>query len=237
MDYESIKLYHFPATRSARVRWALHETVGDDFELEVVALYDGAQFDEAYLSKNPNHSVPVLEVVLPDGERLRLLESVAMVEWLAEAFPDKGLAPPPVASPARADYLQMLHFAGTWMDMMLWQVRIHEHVLPLDQCDERTVSRYRQKMAVEVMPQLAARLERSGYICGDDFSAADIVVGHNVFWARAYGMLQEPVFGEYMARLSGRPAFTRAFDDLAHFRPEVPGREVRSEERPRPVLV
>ena len=232
MEYESIKLFHFPATRSARVRWALHETVGDDFEVELVSLYEGAQHRPEHLARNPNHSVPVLEVEMRDGERLCMLESAAIVEWLADVFPEAGLAPPLEEATARADYLQMLHFAGTWMDMMLWQVRIHEHVLPFDQCDERTVDRYRTKMALEVAPQLTRRLERWSFICSDDFTAADILVGHNVFWARAYGMLREPIFEQYLGRLSKRPAFGRAFDDIGTFQPEAPGRD-----RSRQVLV
>ena len=37
-----MKLYHFPMTRSARVKWLLHELLGDEFDVEVVPLYDGA---------------------------------------------------------------------------------------------------------------------------------------------------------------------------------------------------
>ena len=49
MKIQKLKLYHFPATRSARVRWALHETVGDDFEVQNVQLYSGEQYREDYL--------------------------------------------------------------------------------------------------------------------------------------------------------------------------------------------
>ena len=60
MTIKSLKLYHYPATRSARARWALHETVGDDFEVETVELYEGAQYSEDYILKNPNHNIPSL---------------------------------------------------------------------------------------------------------------------------------------------------------------------------------
>ena len=71
---------------------------------------------------------------------------------MADAYPAAGLAPPPGPSPERADYLQMLHFGSTWMDMMLWQIRIHEHVLTADQRDDRTIVRYRHKFATEAEP-------------------------------------------------------------------------------------
>ena len=141
---ERLKLYHYPASRSARVKWMLHEVVGDALE-------------------------------------------VAMVAFLADAYPEKGLAPLSGASPARIDYLQMLHFGSTWMDMMRWQVRIHEHVLPNSERDPRTIARYRRKFTNEVEPQLARRLDAAPYVCGDVFTAADCVVGHSVAWARATG--------------------------------------------------
>lgn len=228
MKIPKLKLYHFPATRSARVRWALHETVGDDFQVQVVQLYRGEQYSDEYLGKNPNHNVPMLEITMEGGSVHRMLESVAMVEWLVDAFPEKRLSPPVGLSRERADYLQMLHFGGTWMDMMLWQVRIHEHVLPSDQSDSRTIDRYRQKFVAEVEPQLKERLGRSSFICGDAFSGADIVVGHNVTWARGYGLCQDDIFRGYLSRISKRPAFLKAFEDARSFSPVVPGKDKTS---------
>ncbi|SHG97000.1 glutathione S-transferase family protein [Ferrimonas marina] len=227
MAIAQLKLYHFPATRSARVRWALHETVGDHFEVEEVHLYQGEQYQADYRARNPNHNVPILEVQFEDGRSHRMLESVAMVEWLIDAYPNKQLAPPVGLSPSRADYLQMLHFAGTWMDMMLWQIRIHEHVLPSEQVDERTVARYRHKFASEVEPQLLQRLKQSPFICGERFSGADIVMGHNVTWARGYGLCQSEVFRQYLSRLSKRPAFIKAFADARRFSAVVPNKDER----------
>ena len=33
MHIDRLKLYHYPASRSARVKWMLHEVVGDGFEV------------------------------------------------------------------------------------------------------------------------------------------------------------------------------------------------------------
>jgi glutathione S-transferase len=222
MNIRHLKLYHYPASRSARVKWLLHEVVGDAFEVERVALYEGVQYGPEFLAVNPNHCVPVLQVTWDTGETLRMIESAAMVEFLADAYPGKGLAPPPGSSPARADYLQMLHFASTWMDMMLWQVRIHEHVLPMTERDPRTIARYRRKFAGEVEPQLARRLEQTPHICGEEFSAADCVVGHTIFWARGYGLCRDDVFQRYLSTVSKRPAFVAAFADARQFSPVVP---------------
>jgi glutathione S-transferase len=217
------KLYHFPLSRSARVKWMLHEVLGDDFEVEVVPLYRGTQYTPEYLAKNANHCVPTLRIDFADGTTMHMIESGAMVAFLADAFPEKRLAPPPQErSQRRADYLQMLHFGASWMDMMLWQVRIHEHLLPAAEQDPRTVARYRKKFVAEVEPQLAARLSRSAFICGDEFSAADCIIGHNVTWARGYGLCRDELFRAYLSRLSKRPAFAAAFADAGEFERAVP---------------
>ena len=227
-EITKLVLHHFPATRSVRARWALLETVGDAFELKRVELYDGEQYGADFLAKNPNHNVPVLEIHWDDGETQVLLESVAIVEWLADRHPEKGLAPPLDSGRARADYLHMLHFAGTWFDMMLWQIRIHEHILRPDERDEQTVARYRKKVEKEVEPQLLARLARHDFICGETFTAADIVVGHCVFWARGYGLCQGDRFSAYLRRLMQREAMQLALDDLDTFT-IAPGSDQRLE--------
>jgi glutathione S-transferase len=223
MRVRKLKLYHHPAVRSARVKWLLHELVGDDFETEIVSLYDGEQYSPRYLGINPNHAVPALEIVTEDGRTTRMLESGAMVLLLADSFPEKGLAPSPDGfSPERADYLQAIHFCGAAMDMMLWQVRIHEHVLPDHERDDRTIRRYRRKFSSEAEPQLKCRLEAGGFASGDRFTAADCVIGHGVMWAQAYGLCADPVFADYITRLSQRPAFQHAFADLQGFELQVP---------------
>jgi glutathione S-transferase len=217
-----LTLHHFPATRSARVRWMLHEVVGDDFDLVGVDLYAGAQYRPDFMALNPNHAVPVLEIAWSDGTVQTMIESGAIVAFLADAYPEKALAPPAAANRERADYLQILQFGATWIDMMLWQIRIHEHVLPQAERDERTVARYRGKFQKEVEPQLAARLAAAPYICGERFTAADCVIGHDVTWARGYGMCQDEVFRSYLSRVSKRPAFAAAFADARQFKAEVP---------------
>ena len=216
-EISRLTLHHFPATRSVRARWALLETVGEGFQLRRVELYDREQYGAEFLALNPNHNVPVLEIEWADGTHQTMLESAAMVEWLADRFPEKGLVPPVSDGRARADYLQMLHFGGTWMDMMLWQVRVHEHILSDDEKDERTIRRYREKFTAEAEPQLLARLDRHEYICGDSFTAADIVVGHSVFWAQGYGMCQDERFTAYRGRLMQREGAQKALDDLHTF--------------------
>jgi glutathione S-transferase len=223
MKIDHIKLYHYPATRSSRVKWLLHEIYEDNFEVEVVELYDGVQYNSDFLRKNPNHNVPLLEFTLSTGATRSMVESGAMVSLLADINPQKNLAPlPSEFSEERADYLQMLHFAASWWDMMLWQIRVNKHVLPDAEKDQKTVVRYMKKISQEVEPQLLARLARHDHICMPDFSAADCIVAHNILWSKSYGLCQDPLFGDYLSRLSKRPAFQSAFADAHEFDPEPP---------------
>jgi glutathione S-transferase len=217
MQIKNLKLYHYPASRSTRTKWMLHEVVGDAFEVEKVNLHGAAQYRAEFLAINPNHAVPVLEITWDNGRVQHMLESAAMVAFLADAFPAADLAPAPGASPERADYLQMLHFGSTWMDMMLWQLRAHEHILPDSERDPRTVARYRKKFRDEIEPQLAARLERAPFVCGQAFTAADCIIGHAVFWARGYGLCRGEVFQRYVTLIAKRPAFGAAFSDAGEF--------------------
>jgi glutathione S-transferase len=68
-----------------------------------------------------------------------------------------------------------------------------------------------------VEPQLLSRLDKADYICGEQFSAVDCVMGQNVLWARAYGLCQPTPFADYVGRLSQRAAFTKAYADLGNF--------------------
>jgi glutathione S-transferase len=222
MQNAKFKLYHDAALRSARVKWLLHEIVGDDFVVEYVDIYGAQQYGADYLAINPNHGVPVLEITVETGESMKMIESAAMITLLADAFPEKGLAPASgQLSFERADYLQVVHF-GASIDMMLWQIRIHEHILAEAEKDVRTVRRYKRKFATEAEPQLRRRLERTSFICGDEFSAADCIIAHCVMWAQIYALCTDDVFKRYLARVSERPAFGSAFSDAHRFVHEVP---------------
>ena len=69
---------------------------------------------------------------------------------------------------------------------------------------------------------LADQLDRSRFICGDEFTAADCMVSHALIWARSYGLCDGDTFTDYLSRIAERPAFQNAYADIAEFRPEVP---------------
>lgn len=182
-----------------------------------MALMQGAQHSADFLAKNPNHAVPVLDVTYNDGTEQTLFESGAMMVWLADAYPKLALAPALDDLAARGDYLQMMHFGGSWMDMMLWQIRLNETLLPKPIRSEHHAQFNRDKIQNEVVPQLTARLEKHEFICGDTFTAADIMTCYNIGWARGYGLCMEEPLRQYRSRLSKREGFIKAYADASEF--------------------
>jgi glutathione S-transferase len=220
---EYIKLFHFPMSRSARVKWLLHELVGDEFDVETVPLYDGAQHASKFLAMNANHAVPVLQVKQKGGEAFTMIESGAIVAWLADSYSDRALAPPPGATRERADYLQILHFSASWFDMMLWQIRLNRDLTPPERRPQPIIDSFMKKIRREVEPQLERRLAQGGFATRSHYSAADCVLGHNVRWARFYGLCEQKVFDDYLDRLAERPAYLAAFADAGQFSLVPPG--------------
>lgn len=210
-----LTLYHYPLSRSSRVKWLLHEIYGEDFDVIRVALRQGGQYTPEYLAKNPNHAVPVLDVTYADGSEQVIVESAAILMWLADI--DGRFAPAIDNLKARADYLQIMALGGSWMDQMLWNIRLHESILPKSARNADFSQFNRDKIQNEIAPQLIARLEQSDFICGDSFTAADCMTGQNLNWARAYGLCDDPVFKAYMGRMKTRPAFQLAFADAKEF--------------------
>ena len=214
-DISKITLYHYPLSRSARVKWLLHEMRGEDFDTVRVALRQGGQYTPEFLAKNPNHGVPVLDVTYADGSEQTISESLAILTWLADQ--DGRFAPAPHELRARADYLHIMALGGSWMDQLLWNIRLHETILPDAARSPAFAIFNRDKIENEIAPQLAERLSKQDYICGDNFTAADCLMGQNLNWAGAYGLCRGDVFKSYMSRMKARPAFQMAFSDAKDF--------------------
>jgi maleylpyruvate isomerase len=96
----TLRLYSYWRSSSAwRVRIGL-ALKGLPHELVAVDLLAQEQFGEAHRARNPMAQVPVLEV--EDGGRtLRLPQSMAILEWLDERFPDPPLLPADLDGRAR----------------------------------------------------------------------------------------------------------------------------------------
>lgn len=215
MTIKSLTLYHYPLSRSARVKFLLHELRGDNFKTVKVDMLKGEGRSPEFMAKNPNHAVPVLEVVYEDGSEQTIIESGAIMVWLTDVHGQ--LAPSPDDARARADYLEMMFFGAAHMDMSLWQIRLQETLFPEGMRSPAAAKFNRDKIETEMMPQLAARLEAHPYMCGEDFTAADCMMVQNINWARAYGLCRTQVFNDYLSRISKREGFIKAYADASEF--------------------
>jgi glutathione S-transferase len=200
-----IRLYHAPRTRSVRVVWLLEE-LGLPYELVVMPFTPEALKSPEFLRINPSGALPAIE----DGE-VAMFESGAIVEYLLERYGDGRLAPP-AGSPARARYLQWLHFGEAGLLPPLGDMAQHSFIRPEAERIAAMVADGKRR-ATAKLDVLEPVLARAPYLCGDAFTAADVMVGYGVMLTRLLGVLgpAHPQVGDYLTRLEARPGFQKAF--------------------------
>ena len=198
-----MKLYHARQSRSVRPRWLLEE-IGAPFELETLDMAKGEHKSPAYMQVHPHGAVPALV----DGD-LRLFESAAICAYLADKFPDKRLAPPP-GTPARGLYYQWMVYSIATLEPPVIQIFMNTVMLPEAERSPAVVEDAKKKFA-EVARVLEQALGSKPFILGEQFTAADVMIGSTLVWAQFLGVLEgHPVLKQYVERLSARPAFQKA---------------------------
>jgi glutathione S-transferase len=100
--------------------------LGVDFEFINVNLMKGEHRQPEFLSVNPAGKLPVLV----DGDFV-LTESVAIVLYLADKFPEKGFLPAGVRS--RAEVNRWLLFTATELEQPLWRISGHTAIYPKEE--------------------------------------------------------------------------------------------------------
>ena len=200
-----LELFNFPKTRGSRVTWMLEELEAD-YEFKLVPFGANGFASEDYLKINPAGKVPALR----DGD-LVLTESAAIVTYLGDKFPEKQLVPPAGTS-ARAKYDQWCYFVLTELEQPLWTKGKHTFIFPPDKRVPAVIetAQWEFQKALNI---LSKGLEGNRYILGDSFSAADILIGHTLTWART---AKQPIEFEnvtdYAELILGREALQRARD-------------------------
>ncbi|KZE15822.1 MULTISPECIES: glutathione S-transferase family protein [Sphingomonas] len=197
-----LTLYTNPMSRGRIARWMVEE-VGADYDVEMLG-YGGTMKADAYLAINPMGKVPA---IVHDGHVVT--ECAAICAYLADAFPDAGLAP---VAGEHADYYRWLFFAAGPVEQAVTNRSLG--VVPTDD-QQRMVGYGDYDRVVDV---LEAAVSAHPYIAGDRFTAADVYVGSQVMWGTQFGTLpKRDAFLAYAARLADRPAHVRAseLDDAA----------------------
>ncbi len=197
-----IKLYFAPRTRAVRILWLLEE-LKLSYELEKHEFIPtGSKF---FVQKTPHQKFPTIE----DGPVV-MSESGAIVEYLLEKYGKGRLAPPP-GTPARARYLQWLHFsestAFTPIGVLAWLT-----VYRSDAADHPDLIADGRSRAASAMAVVEKELSANDYLGGNEFTAADIMMGFTLVAAQMLGAIDQsyPNIAAYIERLSARPAFQKA---------------------------
>lgn len=189
--------YTNPKSRGRIVHWMLEE-IGKPYET-VWLEYGPKMKSKEYLSINPMGKVPALR----DGD-IVVTETPAICAYLADRFPEKNLAPP-ANHPSRAAYYRWLFFAASPLDMAVtaksldWQVPEGKNILVSFGSYEDTLN------------ALEKALMPGPYICGEQFTAADVYIGSSLGWGMMFGTIEKrPVFETYLGHLRPRLAFQKA---------------------------
>jgi glutathione S-transferase len=194
---DELVFYTNPMSRGRIVRWMLEE-VGAPYRTEILD-YASSLKAPAYLAINPMGKVPA---IVHKGEVVT--ECAAICAYLADAFPQAGLAPP---AGERGAYYRWMFFAAGPVE-----------AASTNKSMGFEVSTEGQRMAgygslALVMDTLEAAVLKSDYIAGDRFTAADVYVGSQIGWGMQFGWLEKrPAFEAYWARISPRPAAKRAVE-------------------------
>jgi glutathione S-transferase len=191
-----ITLFHAPKSRSSRFIFLLEE-LGAPYEIRIVNIRRGdgsGALDDA--NPHPHGKVPAIR----HGNEI-VFESPAIVAYLADAFPDAGLAPRP-GEAGRGAYLTMLAYYGDVLEpafvSKFLKVSVPRGTAGWVEVDE-------------AMAFIDKTLTAHPYIAGDKFTGADIL------YATTFGMFaQNPMMPKlasidaYVKRVLDRPAYARA---------------------------
>jgi glutathione S-transferase len=194
---DELVFYTNPQSRGRLVRWMLEE-VGQPYRTEVLD-YASSMKAPAYLAINPMGKVPAIT----HGDAV-VTECAAICAYLADAFPQAKLAPPP-GDRLRAPYYRWLFFTAGPIEFAVSN-RALGFAVPPER--ERMMGYGNIEQALKT---LEAAVSQADYLVGDSFTAADVYVGSHLNFNMMFGTIDKrPAFERYVARLTARPAFARA---------------------------
>ena len=192
---DELVFYTNPMSRGRITRWMLEE-VGSPYRTEILD-YGTTMKAADYLAVNPMGKVPAIR----HGSTV-VTEGAAICAYLADAFPDAGLAPP---LSERGAYYRWMFFAAGPVEAAVTN-RSLGFVVP----EGRDVMAGYGSLEAAT-DALETAVAGRDYIAGNRFSAADVYVGSQIGWGMQFGSIaKRPAFETYWARISERPAAVRA---------------------------
>jgi glutathione S-transferase len=192
---KELVFYTNPMSRGRIVRWMLEE-VGAPYSTEILDYEKGLK-SAAYLAVNPMGKVPAIK----HGDTV-VTEGAAICAYLADAFPDAGLAPPPAD---RGEYYRWLFFAAGPVEAAVTSRTLGFEPKP----EQRRMAGF--GCLDDVVNTLEKAVQGRDFIAGDRFSAADVYVGSQIGWGMQFGSIEKrPAFEAYWEKIGNRPAAIRA---------------------------
>jgi glutathione S-transferase len=190
-------LYHASPSRSSIVMWMLEE-IGEPYDVKLLKLSEGDQQKPDYLAINPMGKVPTLQ-----HKGVTITEVAAICTYLADAFPQKNLNAP-IGDPRRGPYLKWLFFGPG-----CFEPAVIDRAAPRKEEARRAMLGYGDFDTA--MNTVAKAVEKGPWLLGEQFTAADVVIGSNIRWGTIFKLIPErPEFTAYSARIAARPAAKRA---------------------------
>jgi glutathione S-transferase len=190
-------LYHAAPSRSSIALWMLEE-LGEPYDVKLLKLSAGDNLKPDYLAINPMGKVPALK----HGDAT-ITESAAICTFLADEYPRASLNVP-VGAPGRGVYLKWLFFGPSCIEPAI-----------VDRASPRKEEARRGMLSYgdfdTVMNVTAKAVERGPWLMGEQFTAADVIIGSNIRFGMMFKMIPaRKEFTDYAARIAARPAAQRA---------------------------
>jgi glutathione S-transferase len=190
-------LYHAAPSRSSVTRWMLEE-VGEPYDIHLLSLKDGDQRKPEYLAVNPQGKVPALK-----HKGVVITEVAAICAYLADEFP-KAKLNVPIGDPRRGAYLTWLFLGPSAIEPAMM-----DRAFPRASAPPSTAIGYRD--LEQMLDVVEAAVANAPYLMGEQFTAADVVIGAGLRWGMLFKMIPErPALKAYVERLGQRPALQRA---------------------------
>ena len=192
-----LTLYHASPSRSSIVLWMLEE-LGQLYDTKLIKLSAGDNMKPDDLAINPMGKVPALK----HGNTV-ITEAAAICTYLAEEFPDAKLNIP-IGTPRRGVYLKWLFFGPSCIEPA-----VIDRAAPRKEAARRGMLGYGDFDTV--MNVVAQAVAKGPWLMGEQFTAADVIVGSNIRFGVMFNMIPpRQEFTAYAARIAARPAAQRA---------------------------
>ena len=192
-----LTLYHASPSRSSIVLWMMEE-LGVPYDIHLLSLTKGENREPAYLAINPMGKVPAIR----HGETV-ITEAAAICTYLADEFPGAKLNVP-IGSPQRGVYLKWLFFGPGCIEPA-----VIDRAAPRKEEARRGMLGYGDFDTC--MNVVAKAVDKGPWIMGEQFTAADVVIGSNIRFGTMFKLIPErPEFTAYAGRIAARPAAQRA---------------------------